>query len=91
MRDYAFDAGLLWWNATRLLGEWLREDVVARAVPIQGPHPPAWADSGYHPPPGLRLEDREGLCLAEVRPTFWGDDAREVFRVLTSAGWPEET
>ena len=87
---YAFDASLLrWTKILRKLGEWPRADLVARAVAVSGPVPPRWAETRFRPPPGLRLEDTAGLCLAEVRPLGWGDDAKEVFRLLTgSAGWP---
>jgi hypothetical protein len=88
---YAFDASLLrWTKILRQLGEWSRDDLVARAVDVSGPVPPRWAEMRFRPPPGLRLENSAGLCLAEVRPLGWGDDAKEVFRLLTgSAGWPD--
>lgn len=88
---YAFDASLLrWTRIVRKLAEWPRADLVARAVALSGPIPPRWTEIKFRPPPGLRLETTAGLCLAEVRPLGWGDDAKEVFRLLTgSASWPD--
>jgi hypothetical protein len=86
---YGFDAGLLGWNVVREIAVWARKDIVARAVPLPGPHPPRWADLAYRPHPALRLENRVGVTEAEIRPIGWGDDAKEVFRVLTGfPGWP---
>jgi hypothetical protein len=82
---YAFDSGLLGWNVVRPIAEWRRDGLVARAVPVPGPHPPRWAELGFRPPPALRLEDLSGALLAEVRPIGWGAEAREVFRVLTGS------
>ncbi len=88
---YAFDAGLLSWKVVRDIAVWAREDLVARAVPLPGPHPPRWAEIAYRPHPALRLENRAGEREAEIRPIGWGGDAKEVFRVLTGfPGWPVE-
>jgi hypothetical protein len=88
---YAFDAGLLSWNVVREIAVWARDDLVARAVSLPAPHPPRWAELPYRPHPALRLENRAGAAEAEVRPIWWGDDAKEVFRVLTGfPGWPPD-
>lgn len=88
---YVFDAGLLSWHVVREIALWARDDLVARAVSLPGPHPPRWTEFAYRPPPALRLENRAGAGEAEVRPIGWGDDAKQVFRVLTGfPGWPAD-
>jgi hypothetical protein len=64
---HAFDAGLLSWNVVRDIAVWAREDLVARAVPLPGPHPPRWAGMAYWPHPALRLGNRAGEREAEIR------------------------
>jgi hypothetical protein len=54
---YAFDAGLLSWNVVREIAVWARDDLIARAVSLPGPHPPRWAELAYRPHPALRLEN----------------------------------
>lgn len=86
---HAFDAGLLSWRLIREITRWSRVDLLARAVPLPGPHPPRWAEIARRPAPALRLESRTGGNDAEIRPVGWGADAKEVFRVLTGfPGWP---
>ncbi len=82
----AFDAALLRVRkAPRELGRWRRADVVAHAVHATGPLPPAWIESGYTPPPVLRLETRKGVRLAEVKPVAWDEGVRNVLEELTDA------
>ena len=73
---YAFDAGLLAWNAVRLIAEWPRADLAARAEPMAG------AGSRFRPPPSLRLENQAGELLAELQPVGWGAAAKRVFAEL---------
>jgi hypothetical protein len=81
----AFNAALLRVRkAPRELGRWRRAEVVARAVHATGPRPPAWVETGYTPPPVLRLETRMGVRLAEVKPVAWDDGVRRVFEELTA-------
>jgi hypothetical protein len=79
---YAFDAGLLAWNAVRKIAHWPRADLVAQAVPIAGPAPPAWTVGRFRPPPSLRLENRAGELLAELAPFAWNAAAKRVFAEL---------
>jgi hypothetical protein len=81
----AFNAALLRVRkAPRELGRWRRAEVVARAGHATGPRPPAWVETGYTPPPVLRLDTRMGVRLAEVKPVAWDDGVRGVFEALTA-------
>ena len=82
----AFDGALFRLSkAPRELGRWPRAEIVAQAIYATGPMPPAWVESGYTPPPVLRLESRMGIRLAEVKPVAWDDGVQGVFEELTGA------
>lgn len=83
-RVYAYDGSLLRLSTgLREVASWDRRQLVATAVPIPLPHPPAWGESGYHPPPALRLECPAGTLVAEMKAVAWDERVERVFEELT--------